>query len=494
MKNKKKASGIVFLSLILIFIFGSIGTPLNFGTASAEQFLESDGHSGGFIIETEKVEGSMELLGTIAGRITIWDGSISGLIITKVLETGNGQDPLVIKIKSEGPIPVKNLTAQTVNNALPNIGGLCKPSKLGWLCMEDVVMQVEHQTVENIVLENAKIETCYVSECGPLPEFTPMLSKEQLEELLENGFIEGDEREDSQEENKDKDSIEDLVEQIIEQETNLLELDKLLEQVESLITKIIQDNQIGNIKDLLHLLSVSEVERKDFSKLEALINEIRQLLSLADSDLQQLEEKLSTTENQIHSIEESVKDIEKQILLLKDGNQLPVEENETEATNFTDLEYRVNSLEKDNQVFRGKQESFLSQYERLEEELNLVNDSANEIIKLIVDLMNGVGIKVPPLDLGGEYETPNDGGSDKDPPKEKPTNPTDGGSHNNPGDSGSDRGSENNPGDVGNPEDSNDSGSGSDNEEGNEDGEENEEDNGSLIGDLLKLLLGGLLP
>nr|MBO2482967.1 hypothetical protein [Bacillaceae bacterium] len=39
------------------------------------------------------------------------------------------------------------------------------PSKAGWICLENVVMTVTSQSAEGIVLPDARITSCYESEC-----------------------------------------------------------------------------------------------------------------------------------------------------------------------------------------------------------------------------------------------------------------------------------------------------------------------------------------
>src|SRR5690625_7321279 len=68
-------------------------------------------------------------------------------------------------IKSPGPIPIKELSAKTLGGGLPDFTGLClDPIEVGWLCLEEVTMEVTSQSVEESDLPDAEIESCYLSE------------------------------------------------------------------------------------------------------------------------------------------------------------------------------------------------------------------------------------------------------------------------------------------------------------------------------------------
>lgn len=169
MKNSKQFYK-VCLSLGVAFML-IIGFCLPFSapnTASAAQGDnnngsdspdDSNGDSGGFTIHSDKVEGNMDLLSSLAGDVKISEGKIYGLTITKELDTGSKEGPLIIKIKSPGPVPVEKLEAKAPGG--PHFGGLCVSEHLGWLCLTDVSMTVTNQTVETIDLPNATVETCY---------------------------------------------------------------------------------------------------------------------------------------------------------------------------------------------------------------------------------------------------------------------------------------------------------------------------------------------
>lgn len=149
---------------ILLFLFGFVfqyfpKVPIHASTNPNE--ME---HSGGFIIKAKKVEGSMDLLGALLGKIEIGAGQIEELEIFKSLGF-EGDENIHITIQSPGPVAVKNLKSETLGGSLPEFTGLCLPSQLGWLCLENVTMVVPWQMVEEIDLPQAKITTCFSNEC-----------------------------------------------------------------------------------------------------------------------------------------------------------------------------------------------------------------------------------------------------------------------------------------------------------------------------------------
>lgn len=186
MMHKQKWKNICHLSIMIMLVGGFILSPIgrmlvfaeegNQETESkqpekAEENVESgeaEGNSGGFTVVSERVEGDMDLLGALTGQIDIAEGKITGLTITKELETGDERDPMVIQITSPGPVDLQELYTETMDGGPPEfdlIEGLCTSDTPGWACLEDVTMEVDHQTVENISLPEAKIETCFLDEC-----------------------------------------------------------------------------------------------------------------------------------------------------------------------------------------------------------------------------------------------------------------------------------------------------------------------------------------
>src|SRR5690625_1846075 len=91
MENKRKRNTLCYSSLIFVLICGLFLQPIGTPVVHAEEEPNSeDSHSGGFIIESERVEGDMDLAEALGGNIEIGDGLITGLTITKVVEVGEG--------------------------------------------------------------------------------------------------------------------------------------------------------------------------------------------------------------------------------------------------------------------------------------------------------------------------------------------------------------------------------------------------------------------
>jgi len=152
---------------ILLYLFALsflLSISLDF-PANADDRTEQEESGGGFTVTADKVEGAMDLLGALTGKIDIQEGNIYGLTIAKTLQKKGDQEPFVIQIRSAGPVSVKNLKGETLGGTLPSFTGFCQPSKAGWICLENVVMTVTSQSAEGIVLPDARITSCYESEC-----------------------------------------------------------------------------------------------------------------------------------------------------------------------------------------------------------------------------------------------------------------------------------------------------------------------------------------
>lgn len=305
MKMKLK-NNLIYVSLVILLLANIALTPISSGFAS--EGTKENGNSGGFIIETAKVAGTMDLLGALTGNITIWEGEISGLTITKILDRGDGSEPLVVRITAPGPIPVKNLNAQTINHELPNIGGLCKPEKIGRICLENVVMNVEEQVVENILLDNANIHTCKLSECGTVPEYQPLLSLEQLEGLL-NG---------SDEEEWDE-KLQEIIELIEEQEKYLERLKELLEGVSTSLSTLLDQDYARKLQELIAMVEDSLLSKlgldqiiPDFQGLTATLEEFEDQLVASLDSLEESNQLIEVLAANIPSIENMLAEYEEE--------------------------------------------------------------------------------------------------------------------------------------------------------------------------------------
>ncbi|WP_449619852.1 hypothetical protein [Robertmurraya sp. Marseille-Q9965] len=260
-KGKKSATLFLIIYLMLSCVFSSSSIRANAEAAKED--------SGGFIIESEKVDGVLDLVGIVAGKITIYEGEIYGLTITKKVNRGGNQEPIVIRVKSAGPIPVKKLTASTKGNSIPEFTGLCTPGKPGRICMENVTMTVTAQQAASIALPNATVETCYASQCGTIAEGGSM-SEEELKKLLQQF------------------------------EDNEFSLKEILEGIEN------DTEQIPVLKDLLDLArnTFEKIDLEQAKSLESLLQNINTTLDRADTGTINTEELINRT-NELWRQEES---------------------------------------------------------------------------------------------------------------------------------------------------------------------------------------------
>ncbi|TKC19533.1 hypothetical protein [Robertmurraya kyonggiensis] len=263
-KSKKKVTMLLIVYLMLGCVFSSSSFRANAEGSSED--------SGGFIIESEKVDGVLDLVGIVAGKITIYEGEIYGLTITKKVNRGGNQEPIVIRVKSPGPIPVKQLTASTKGSSIPEFTGLCTPGKPGRICMENVSMTVTAQQAAAITLPNATVETCYASQCGTIAEGGSM-SEEELKKLI-------------QQFEDNESTLKDILEGIEKDTAQLPILKDLLDLAKNTF-ETIDPEQVKSLESLLQSITTT-LERADTETIntEELINKTNELWRQEDSYLQ----------------------------------------------------------------------------------------------------------------------------------------------------------------------------------------------------------------
>lgn len=423
-KGLKRFQLIFTVCMLIICVFSSSFI----GSYTVEADGET-GDSGGFIIESAKVDGVLDLVGILAGKITIFEGDIYGLTITKRLNNGN-----VIRITSPGPIPVKQLKASTKGNAIPSFEGLCAPSKLGRLCMENVTMTVTDQAAASISLPNAKVESCYESECGPLPAVESM-SEEELKKLLKQ--LEDNEL-----------TLRDILE-TIQKDTQLLStLQELLNQVTNLLDTL-NVNQSNGLKELISRVTstLGKVNEEDVNKeqlqeessviwdqQESYMGAVSPFLDTMDeaSKLSELlEENLTTMEESITNIEsmEAKAANDRKIQLAKryaelievaKGMQEGVEASNAEPKAEEDINpaYVRAKLEE----YKSIAAPLLEQIQKLEPEKQEIDSEKKEIEKQILslkDILKSLSGKVQEEENGESPEKPGDFIEDILNPKEK---------------------------------------------------------------------------
>lgn len=302
-KSKKRVSLFLIVSIMLGCVFSSSFIESTSIRANAEATSED---SGGFIIESEKVDGVLDLVGIIAGKITIYEGDIYGLTITKKVNRGDNQEPLLIRIKSPGPIPVKQLTASTKGNSIPEFTGLCTPGKAGRICMENVTMTVTAQQAASIALPNATVETCYASQCSPVADGGSM-SEEDLKKLL-------------QQFEDNESSLKEILEMLESDSEQIPALKDLLDLAKNTFETIDLDQE-KSLESLLQSVTTTlDNAGTEIINTEELINETNELWRLEDSYLKvvsQFFEKMNDMETVSETLENNLKTMEEKLATIE---------------------------------------------------------------------------------------------------------------------------------------------------------------------------------
>ncbi|MEN1967402.1 hypothetical protein WMZ97_04920 [Lentibacillus sp. N15] len=430
MKNNRKLDNPVFLSLMFLFACGFLFSTFGLTSVNAEEGedpKDGDGDSGGFIIETEKVEGDMDLLGALQGKVDIKEGQITGLTITKKLETGEDQAPLVIKITSPGPIPVQNLKAETIGGEPVIPGGFCASEHLGWLCISDVTMTVSEQTAQSITLPDAKVETCFESECDSMPD-EDSISEEKRQSMMKQM----EEQELSLQEMKDglKDdkkqlkSIKELLDQAAETyekikedgqpeklEETIKELTELFEEEADLDESKPENVDLDEEEMMEQLVSLTKQSGDDYTtSLESTAKFVK-TLSKASEKMKELQESIKLKEDSLAKIieEEKKQAADKDHKQAKDYKALKEKAEESETSKqgdkadidtegkseskaddsnkekAADEEININDLQKDLKVIREKMQT---QKERLDDMLEKEKTLTKQLDQITEDLTN----------------------------------------------------------------------------------------------------------
>ncbi|WP_164667962.1 coiled-coil domain-containing protein [Virgibacillus doumboii] len=458
--NKKTA----FFCLIFLIAYGLsfLSPAVNSAYAESNEAADGNGHSGGFIVKTEKVEGQMDLVGALIGKISIKEGTIHGLTITKTLETGMSEDPLMIKITSPGPIKVQNLKAGTINGLPPSIGDLCKPSKPGWICLKDVTMKVTEQSASEISLPEASVQACYQSQCGGLPDYKPMTKKEVKDILNEEKAKEDEEQSDNKQPDKeqlgseqpanlddiknelqkDKENL-DKAKDILDEASDVYEkikngnpteeLKKLTDKINDLLEDNVIDGTTDKLKELVAKLKELEKEATSFGTISETFTK---LTDEADRLVQDLQNSINTTKEQLNNLNDSNKENEDKSVVDSLKQRADQILNKTEA-----VKDKVSNLTKKKGSLQNKTESINKKLNKLKSTISEAETSGE----------------------GNQSEDSSDGSSND---------------NNNEKDSGSG---------------STDDGNTNDGNTGDNNNDDSEDDESSILGDLIDGILGGLL-
>ncbi|MGP4105708.1 hypothetical protein [Virgibacillus sp. L01] len=389
------------ISFIFILVFGFSLTPAVTNSVLAEG--EDNGNSGGFIIETKKVEGQMDLVGALQGKVTIKEGIIHGLTITKVLEIGKGQEPMVIRIKSPGPIHVQNLYAETIDGNPPNIGGLCPPSKVGWVCLSDVVMKVSKQTVSKISLPNTKIEACYKSECGNLPDYSPT-TKEKIKEILEENDKEQsklDQIKKELENDKQKlGAVGDLIDKAtktyekVKNGTPSDELVNLIEDTKNLLKEEIEDGVTDKLSNLIALTEKMENELNSFQSISgtfaSLVDESSRLVKDLETSINAKQEKLAKLTEEQSSVNESAREQAEVFSKLLEKAEPNNDESESKSEETTKSKLDIKTLQENIEKVTQETEEVKEQVNNLKKKEESIQKKTNTITNSISSLKDSI--------------------------------------------------------------------------------------------------------
>lgn len=292
MKIYRKVDKKIFhFTIALIFIIG-ICSPSSISVADEE--LEDVGHSGGFIVKSEKIEGVMNAFEIMQGNVEIPEGQIIGLTITKKLaETEHGT--LVINIKSPGPIPLDDLKAKSIG--YPFFEELCESDNEEWLCMAGVEMTLSEQFANSIDLPNATVETCYEGQCA-----------DDREEELETMSLMLDDEKSIEEIEQDLESVNQILHVVEEELDNAQQTNKTIinDEQENQVNKsleqfnepVSEDNELLNRANEIHVsYSTFNEHASHFALSTAVIDDILKhvthVLEQSNQAIEDLEESLS---------------------------------------------------------------------------------------------------------------------------------------------------------------------------------------------------------
>jgi DNA repair exonuclease SbcCD ATPase subunit len=299
------------LIMIVVLWFGLFIQAFPPKVASAAGSSNSTENSGGFIVQADRVEGSMNPVAMAAGNVVMGEGKIYGLTITKKLEKSN--PALIIRIKSKGPIPVKNLNGKLMG--LPQFSSPCLPSQLGWLCLNDVKMKLSEQTVGSISLPNATIETCFEGQCDAV-----------------DSTINGKDPTNKDKENALQSTLPDVTKQL-DQLTDLLDQTKGLQDLIGGGTDTLQDllkkaedslGLPGQLESLTNQIGDSYKQLgKNLNQLVSLIGSSDQLLSQITGVLNKDDgaELTKALDDNLQKVKDQAKNLQDKVVALKEIQQ-----------------------------------------------------------------------------------------------------------------------------------------------------------------------------
>jgi len=425
MDNRRNLKIFVFLSTIILILYGVAGS-FSVDAEESEDVVALE-NSDGFVIESEKVDGKMDLEEALGGNIDIEEGEIHGLKMTKKLNIDE-EEAMIIIITSPGPIPVKDLKASLLDGTLPDFGGLCTPSEPDYACISDVTMTATEQSVSEINLPDATVKTCHESECD---ENDDILLEEDVQRMLEekkdemSTLKEINDQLDDDEDNLE--NIEDLIdkaadiEEEIKNETYKEQLEQSIITMIDLLTNAVAEEEDIDvdtlIEDGLNEFNFSDIDVKaidveelDLDELEftakeivsnygsfhELTTEFTDILEDISKAIDELEESVALKGESIVQIEDEENEMEEDLKQYADlideevntneNNESNSHKNEQENIDMKDLKERIENvksdLEDDGEGFDELNETkdlYLEQLDEIENYISNLKDIFKEL-------------------------------------------------------------------------------------------------------------------
>lgn len=300
-------------------------------TSHGQEQTDDVGHSGGFKVKIEKIEGVMNAFEIMQGIVDIPEGQIVGLTITKTLkETKHGT--LVINIKSPGPIPIDQLKSKSIG--FPFFESLCEASKEDWLCMQGVQMTLSEQSVNTIDLPNATVETCYEGQCSD--------DKAQNEEQMNLMSNEDNTIESIEKNIQSANQILQVAEEEISHAAALNETiaqEKQQEQVQQSLEQF-QDSD----SDLQDLVQSAEKIQKTYETFNENASQLALRTSVVSDILKQVELVIENENEKVAKLEETLNEANETFIAKSKKNQKsdePDTENEKLEKTITELKSQL---------------------------------------------------------------------------------------------------------------------------------------------------------
>lgn len=346
MKIKWKQRRQLFhIGIVIVFITGLSLQPFASShhvlAAENSEDTDSNEHSGGFLVETAKVEGAMDPLEAMVGIIDIEEGVIHGLTMTKVLET-NDKGTLIIKIKPDGPVPISDLKGTAIAITLD---GVCDTDNPEWVCIRGVEMTLTEQFAGTISLPGAIVEACYEGQCADDKEEDLEAMSLMLDEDMTIEDIEHDLNSINEIMQVVEERLEDAKEseQTIAEEEQENQVEQALENFDSSDSD--QDELIDSAHDIQETYTTFNEHASELALTTAVVDDILKQVTLV---LEQDAEELTRLEDELSEANESISKQKqsKQTQEAKDENEQLAESIARLKETMTKLEDKVTKNER----------------------------------------------------------------------------------------------------------------------------------------------------